>query len=64
MNALRRTHGVISERERQAIYQECFKDIGTQCLAMCLYTLDKRYGWKKATPDRIYGSGQGYQQDA
>lgn len=47
MNALRRTHSVISERERQAIYQECYKDIGTQCLAMCLYTLDKRYGWKK-----------------
>lgn len=29
MNALRRTHGVISERERQAIYQECYMEITT-----------------------------------
>ena len=41
------TPKVKTERNREYLYQECYKDIGTQCLAMCLYTLDKRYGWKK-----------------
>ena len=41
------TSQVKAEREREHVYQECYKDIGTQCLAVCLYTLDKRYGWKK-----------------
>lgn len=41
------TPKVKAEREREHVYQECYKDIGTQCLAVCLYTLDKRYGWKK-----------------
>lgn len=41
------TPKVKAERSREYLYQECYKDIGTQCLAMCLYTLDKRYGWKK-----------------
>ena len=41
------TAKVKAERKRENLYQECYKDIGTQCLAMCLYTLDKRYGWKK-----------------
>ena len=41
------TSKVKAEREREHVYQECYKDIGTQCLAVCLYTLDKRYGWKK-----------------
>lgn len=41
------TPKVKAERKREYLYQECYKDIGTQCLAMCLYTLDKRYGWKK-----------------
>lgn len=40
------TPKVRTERKREYLYQECYKDIGTQCLAMCLYTLDKRYGWK------------------
>lgn len=41
------TPKVKAERKREYLYQECYKDVGTQCLAMCLYTLDKRYGWKK-----------------
>lgn len=41
------TSKVKAERKREHVYQECYKDIGTQCLAVCLYTLDKRYGWKK-----------------
>ena len=46
MNALKRTHSTLAERERQAMYQEMFKDLGSQCVAMMLYTLDTRYGWK------------------
>ena len=47
MKAIKRTAFELSERDRQRIFAEVYKDIGTQCLAMCLYTLDKRYGWKK-----------------
>ena len=47
MRAIVLSPKVKAEREREHVYQECYKDIGTQCLAVCLYTLDKRYGWKK-----------------
>ena len=46
MNALKRTHNTLAERERTKLYQEMFKDLGSQCVAMMLYTLDTRYGWK------------------
>ncbi len=46
MKALKRTNSVLKERERQQMYHECYKDIGTQLLSMLLYTMDTRYGWK------------------
>ena len=46
MNALKRTHSTLAERERQAMYQDMYKDLGSQLLAVMLYTMHTRYGWR------------------
>ena len=46
MNALKRTHSTLAERERQAMYQNMFKDLGSQLLSVFLFAMDKHYGWK------------------
>ena len=46
MNAILRTDEEKEERKRIEMYQKMHKDLGSQCVAMMLYTLDTRYGWK------------------
>ena len=46
MKALQRTNSVLRERERVEMYQEMYKDIGSQFLSMMLYMFHTRYGWR------------------
>lgn len=35
------------DEQKEAVYRECYQDLGTQFMGMVLYTLDKQYGWKE-----------------